>query len=90
MAEGATPPTTPFAQEQGFNFLYSPVVGNEAEDKEQSRADRKRNRNPDKWTKKHVKKPALRKNSPCVPVTNLPECCKKKCGKISLLLTCRK
>ena len=42
---------------------------------------RKRLRNPDEWTKKHVKKRGLRKNSPRAQLTEDMECCQKACLK---------
>ena len=42
---------------------------------------RKRLRNPDDWTKKHVKKRGLRKNSPRTQLTEDMECCQKACLK---------
>ena len=60
-------------------FLYVPPdVGDEIEvneDVEKSSKGRKRTRNPDNWSKKHVKKPGVRKNS---TITEGMECCRKK------------
>ena len=39
----------------------------------------KRQRNPNAWRKKHVKKPGLRKNAPCEAVSSQSKCCKKQC-----------
>ena len=36
-------------------------------------------KNPDKWTKKHVKRPGLRKNSPRLQIDELGDCGKQKC-----------
>ena len=83
MAEGNTSP--PRASEQSdFSFLYSPTVGHVKEvvaEQETGTTGRKRVRNPDKWTKKHVKRPGLRKNSPRLQISDLSEtdCCRKKC-----------
>ena len=80
MAESvSTPPRSPRSQE--LNFLYSPEVCQEVEvlEEEEGRKGRKRIRNPEGWTAKHVKRPGLRKNSPLVVITNDTECCKKKC-----------
>ena len=64
--------------EEGFSLLYSSEVGRVEEipiamDEEQH--GRKRLRQPEKWTKKHTKRPGLRKNSPRVDITSV-ECCK--------------
>ena len=68
------------------NFLYSPGVTSEvahevelSEEREQSRTGRKRQRNPNNWKIKHVKRPGLRKNSPLIVISGEMECCKKKC-----------
>lgn len=85
MAEGnAAPcPSTPKTSEQSdFTFLYSPAVGRVEEvtaEQETSRIGRKRVRKPDKWTKKHVKRPGLRKNSPRLQIADLNDCCRKNC-----------
>lgn len=68
-----------------FTFLYSsPDVGQTVEvqpeaEQEPSRAGRKRARNPDDWTKKHVKRAGLRKNAPYIDISSLSGCCKKEC-----------
>ena len=81
MAEGrCTPPRT--SEQSDFSFLYSPVVGQVEEvtkERETGATGRKRVRNPDKWTKKHVKRPGLRKNSPRLQIAELSDCCKKDC-----------
>lgn len=83
MAEGNTsPPRT--SEQSDFSFLYSPTVGHVEEvaaEQETGTTGRKRVRNPDKWTKKHVKRPGLRKNSPRLQISDLSEtdCCRKKC-----------
>ncbi len=84
MAECSTPPASPVsaAQEPNFTFLYSPTVGSVVElpeDQEEATTGRKRKKNPDNWTKKHVKKPGLRKNSPRIRIESLTDCCKKLC-----------
>ena len=65
----------------GFNLVYSSEmhVGNTVEVTESSKPGRKRQRNPAAWKMKHVKKPGLRKNSPRVQISELTDCCKKKC-----------
>ena len=66
-----------------FTFLYSlPDVGQTVEvqpeaEHEPSRAGRKRTRNPDNWTRKHVKRAGLRKNAPYLDISSLSGCCKK-------------
>ena len=83
MAEGnASPPRA--SEQSDFGFLYSPTVGHVEEvvaEQETGTTGRKRVRNPDKWTKKHVKRPGLRKNSPRLQISDLSEtdCCRKKC-----------
>ena len=42
---------------------------------------RKRLRNPNEWTKKHIKKRGLRNNSPQPQLTEDMECCQKVCLK---------
>ena len=49
------------------------------EEQEKCRVGRKRVQNPDQLTKTHVKKPGWRKNSPRLQITELTDCCKKKC-----------
>ena len=49
------------------------------EQQEAGKTGRKWVRNPDKRTVKHVKRPGLRKNSPCLEIADLSDCCKKKC-----------
>lgn len=46
---------------------------------EETHRGRKRQRNPNAWRKKHVKKPGLRKNAPCEAVSSQSKCCKKQC-----------
>ena len=78
MAEGSKQSTS----DASFSFLYSPDIGQVeevTEEQEKCRVGRKRVQNPDQWTKKHVKKPGLRKNSPRLQITELTDCCKKKC-----------
>lgn len=70
--------------EEGFSCLYSNEVGSVEEitmamDEEQH--GRLRLRQPEKWTKKHTKRPGLRKNSPRVDITAV-ECCKKQCNRM--------
>ncbi len=52
-----------------FTFLYGDI-GNQVEvrqeDQEKTHRGRKRIQDPEKWTKKFVKKPGLRKNSPLI------------------------
>ena len=43
---------------------------------------RKRTRNPETWTRKFVKGPGLRKNSPLLLISEDTTCCKKKSKKI--------
>ena len=68
-----------------FTFLYSsPDVGQTVEvqpegEQEPSRAGRKRTRDPDGWTKKHVKRAGLRKNAPYIDISSLSGCCKREC-----------
>lgn len=65
-----------------FGFLYSPQVGRTeeaVEEQQPARIGRKRIRNPSNWTVKHVKKPGLRKNSPCLQLSDVSDCCRKKC-----------
>ena len=68
-----------------FTFLYSsPDVGQTVEvqpeiEHEPSRASRKWTRNPDNWTRKHVKRAGLRKNAPYLDISSLSGCCKKEC-----------
>ena len=67
-----------------FNFAYCSEVGKEVElplekDQEHSRKGRKRTRDPENLSKKFVKKPGLRKNSPMLSITEETSCCKKKC-----------
>lgn len=72
--EGASSAST-----SDFTLLYSPEVGSVeevTEEPEECKCGRKRLRQPEKWTKKHVKKPGLRKNSPRVDLSNYAECCK--------------
>lgn len=67
--EGASSAST-----SDFTLLYSPEVGSVeevTEEPEECKRGRKRLRQPEKWTKKHVKKPGLRKNSPHVDLTTL-------------------
>lgn len=72
---------TSSASTSDFTLLYSPEVGSVevTEEPEECKRGRKRLRQPEKWTKKHMKKPGLRKNSPCVDLSNYAECCKKLC-----------
>lgn len=75
--EGASSAST-----SDFTLLYSPEVGSVeevTEEPDECKRGRKRLRQPEKWTKKHVKKPGLRKNSPRVDLSNYAECCKKLC-----------
>ena len=77
---GPAAPST--SEESDFSFLHSPDVGRVEEvtaEQETSRTGRKRVRNPDKWAKKHVKRPGLRKNSPRLQIADLSDCCRKKC-----------
>ena len=68
-----------------FTFLYSsPDVGQTIEvqpkgEQKPSRAGRKQPRDPDGWTKKHVKRAGLRKNVPFIDISSLSGCCKKEC-----------
>ena len=66
----------------GFSFAYAGEVGNEVElplleDQEHSHKGRKRTCDPENWSKKFVKKPGLRKNSPMLLITEETSCCKK-------------
>ena len=86
MAEGSsstTTPTTPQAQEQGFNFLYTHLLletkWNYLKTTSNLELAGKEFGIRIIGLRRTLKKPGLRKNSPCVPVTNLTECCKKKC-----------
>ena len=63
------------------NFTSSPDVGQTVEvqleaEHEPSRAGRKRTRNPDNWTRKHVKRAGLRKNASYLDISRLSGCCK--------------
>ena len=78
MAEGASTSSTA----SDFTFLYSPEVGKTVEvpeEQEASKIGRKRVRNTDNWQVKHVKKPGLGKNSPRLQLTDITDCCKKRC-----------
>ena len=83
MVEGNTSPLR-VSEQPDFRFLYSPTVGHieeVIEEQETGTTGSKRVRSPDKWTKKHVKRSGLRKNSPRLQISDLSEndCCRKKC-----------
>ena len=82
MAEGPGSSASTSSTASDFTFLYSPEVGKTVEvpeEQEASKIGRKRVRNTDNWSVKHVKKPGLRKNSPRLQLTDITDCCKKRC-----------
>ena len=67
----------------GFSLAYPANIGlveEEVTDKQEaSKGGKKRGRDPQSWTVKHVKMPGLRKNSPRLQISDIQECCTKKC-----------
>ena len=51
----------------------------EDQDQDSSCNGKKRQRNPDNWSKKHQKRSGLRKNAPLIEISSDMSCCKKKC-----------
>ena len=81
MEEGAS--ASGSSNNSDFTFLYcGPDIGSTVEvpeKQEASKIGRKRVRNTENWKVKHAKKPGLRKNSPRLQLTELTDCCQKKC-----------